>query len=78
MNDSPKEYYPAICLALNAEVGALIIHDFIYMEEMDVWYVDLTDDIGIREHAFMLDDKFVRSCFRAHKRGITSWTKSIH
>jgi len=70
----PKDYYPAICLALNTGAGDLTIHDFMYYEEFDIWYVELTD-LDIYEHAFGLEGKFVRSCFKAYKKGITSWTK---
>lgn len=69
---TPKEYYPAICLALNYEAGGLEIHDYIYMEEMDVWYVDLTD-LNICEHAFVLEGKFMRSCYKAYRKGVKSW-----
>ena len=74
------EYYPAIHLALNAEAGGLEIHDFIYSEEHDKWFVELTDTGGeylggeYYDMGFQLDGSFVRSCFNAIKeRGPLSW-----
>ena len=68
------EYWPAVYLALNHEAGGLEIFDVLYHEETDGFYVELQDgkyyDMGFR-----LDGSFVRSCFKAVKEGITSWTK---
>lgn len=69
---TPKDYYPAICLALNAEAGDLTIHDFMYHEEMDIWYVELAD-LDLYEHAFQLNGWFVRSCYKAYRKGVISW-----
>jgi hypothetical protein len=72
------EYYPALHLALNAVVGGLTIHDAIFNEDRDVWYVELTDEsasLGGRYYdlAFQLKGKFVRSCYKAYKGGMRQW-----
>lgn len=69
----PKDYYPAICLAFNHIAGGLDIHEWLYVEDMDVWYVSVTDH-GVSFDALGLDGKFVRSCFKACKGGSNSWT----
>lgn len=72
---TPKEYYPAICLALNHEAGGLIIHDYVYDEEFDIWYVELEQGT-YHDHVFQLQGQFVRSCYKANKKGVTSWIKT--
>jgi hypothetical protein len=72
---NPKDYYPAICLALNYEAGGLEIFDYMYMEDHDSWYVECNDN-GYHIHGFRLDGKFVRSCFKACKEGVISWIKT--
>ena len=69
---TPKDYYPAICLALNHAAGGLEIHDYMYDEDKDIWFVELTNG-KYYDHAFQLDGSFVRSCYKATKEGITSW-----
>ena len=74
------EYWPALELALNHAAGGLTILDAIYSEEYDKWFVELEDtseyfggtyyDMG-----YQLDGSFIRSCYKAVKEGITSWTK---
>jgi len=71
---TPKNYHPAICLALNHEAGGLKIHDYMYDERIDLWFVECTEH-DYYENAFQLTGKFVRSCFKACKEGVTSWTK---
>jgi len=71
---TPPDYGPAIRLALNHIVGGIEIHDYMYDEEKDMWFVALTDEnFGMRVDAFQLDGSFVRSCFKASKRGIKAW-----
>jgi hypothetical protein len=69
---SPPNYRPAIELALNFSAGGVEIHDFLYLEDVDRWYVDLTER-GMHFDAYPLDGSFVRTCFAAIKKGITSW-----
>ena len=69
---TPPDYYPAVCLALNHEAGGLEIHDYMYDEDMDLWFVELTERT-LYVSAFQLEGKLVRSCFKAIKRGVTSW-----
>ena len=67
------EYWPAIYLALNHAAGGLEIHDVLYYEENDSFYVELTEHEHLYDMGYRLDGSFVRSCFHAVKRGITSW-----
>jgi hypothetical protein len=73
------DYWPALHLALNAAAGKLEIHDAIYSEEHDKWFVELTDTGGDFEGGeyydvgFQLDGSYVRSCYKACKRGNTQW-----
>jgi len=73
------EYWPALELALNAGVGKLEIHDAIYSEEYDKWFVELTDTGGdfaggyYYDCGFQLEGGLIRSCFKAIKEGITQW-----
>ena len=69
---TPPDYYPALCLALNHEAGGLEIHNYMYDEDMDLWFVECSErDFDIA--AFRLEGKFVRSCYKAVKKGVTSW-----
>ena len=70
---TPKDYGPAIYLALNHAAGGLEIHDYMYDEEKDLWFVECNDSLGYIP-AFKLNGSFVRSCYKAIKGGITSWT----
>ena len=69
---TPKDYGPAIYLALNHAAGGLEIYDYMYMEENDIWFVECQDTLG-HIPAFKLDGSFVRACYKATKRGVTSW-----
>jgi len=69
----PKDYGPALYLALNHAAGNLEIFDYFYMEEHDTWYVDVNDH-GDHICGFALEGCYVRSCYEAVKRGITSWS----
>ena len=69
----PEGYGPAIYLALNHSAGGLEIFDYIYNEDADVWYVELQQG-KYHDYGFVLQGDFVRSCFHAVKRGITSWS----
>lgn len=69
------EYWPAIYLALNHAAGGLEIFDVIYYEENDMFYVEL-EEHGYYDLGYALPGPFVRSCFKAVKRGITSWIKT--
>ena len=69
---TPKDYGPAIYLALNHAAGGLEITDYMYLEEHDIWLVDCTDSLGDIS-AFKLDGSFIRTCYKATKRGITKW-----
>ena len=70
---TPKNYGPAICLALNHGAGGLEIHDYIYDEDKDLWFVELTEHNDFYISAFQLRGYLVRSCFKAIKRGVVSW-----
>jgi len=77
------EYWPALYLALNHEAGGLEIHDAIYSEEYDRWFIELTDTDGeynggyYYDMAFQLEGFYVRSCFKAIKeRGDISWVNT--
>jgi len=75
---TPKDYGPAIYLALNHLAGGLEIYDYMYNEDMDLWYVECSErDFGAA--AFQLTGRFVRSCYKATKEGVTSWiqTKAV-
>jgi hypothetical protein len=72
------DYWPALHLALNSDAGGLEIHDAIYSEEQDKWFVELSDSGGecgeYYDVGFQLDGKYVRSCYNAIKeRGEVSW-----
>jgi hypothetical protein len=69
------EYWPAIYLALNHAAGGLEIFDVIYYEENDMFYVEL-EERGYYDMGYALPGPFVRNCFHAVKKGITSWTKT--
>lgn len=71
---TPKDYEPAIHLALNYYAGGLVIHDYYYDEALDIWHVHLEQG-NYRDYGFVLQGPFVRSCWRAVKRGIISWSK---
>ncbi len=70
---TPKDYGPAIYLALNHAAGGLEIHDFVYVEEYDVWVVDCSEGKYDTDR-MKLEGGFVRSCYKATKKGVTSWT----
>ena len=70
----PKEYASAIRLALNCSIDGIIIHDFMYHEEKDVWYVELTDPEWGHLEAIPLQGNLVRSCYKAVQMGTTRWT----
>ena len=73
---TPEGYGPAINLALNHPAGGLEIHDYMYNEEKDIWYVECTDSrTGWYVAAFELEGPFVRSCFKAANQGINCWIK---
>ena len=72
---TPKNYGPAIYLALNHSAGGLEVHDYIYNEDMDLWYVECSER-GFDVAALQLEGKFVRSCYKATKEGVTSWTET--
>ena len=70
------EYLPAIQLCLNYEAGHLEIHDTIYSEEYDAWFVELTDTrTGYYDMGFKLQGRLVRTAFKALERGPVSWSK---
>lgn len=73
VDNSPPDYHAAIELALNLPAGGLEIHDWLYLEDVDRWYVELTEH-GMHFDSFPLDGSFVRTCFAAVKKGITSFT----
>lgn len=69
------DYLPVIQLALNFEAGQLTIHDFIYSEEHDLWFVELTDErTGYYDMGFQLSGSFIRTCFKAFRKGKSSWS----
>jgi len=70
---TPKDYGPAIYLALNHAAGGLEILDYMYMEESDVWFVECDDKNFGHIPAFKLNGSFVRACYKAIKSGITRW-----
>lgn len=70
---TPKNYGPAIYLALNHSAGGLEIYDYMYNEDMDLWYVECSER-GFSDSTHSLEGKFVRSCYKATKEGVTSWT----
>jgi hypothetical protein len=76
------EYFPAIELALNNAAGGLTVHDILYWEENDSYYVELSDtskyygDRGYYDMGFRLDGKLVRSCFKAVEKGVNLWTET--
>ena len=72
---TPPDYYSAICLALNQEAGELEIHDYTYIEEYDIWIVDCSDH-NFHTDRMKLEGSFVRTCFKATKKGVTSWNKA--
>ena len=71
------EYLGAINLALNSVAGGLKIHDMLYYEETDSFYVELTDTKHVSgnyyDMGFRLDGSFVRSCFKAVQGGTIVW-----
>lgn len=69
----PKDYYPAICLALNYAAGGLEIHDWGWLEDSDLWLVNITDQ-GRYLEGIQLSGYFVRSCFKTVKEGFDTWT----
>lgn len=71
----PKDYAPAIRLALNGFIDDMIIHDFMYREDNDMWYVELTEPGFGYVECFSLQGVLVRSCYKAVQMGITRWTK---
>jgi len=71
---TPPDYYPAVCLALNHSAGELEVHNYMYDENVDLWYVECSER-GFDVAAFQLEGKFVRSCYKATKEGVTSWKK---
>ena len=70
------EYMDAVKLALNHAVGGLEIHDILYYEDNDSFYVEFTAHEHLYDAGFRLDGSFVRSCFKACKEGITSWVET--
>ena len=70
---TPKDYAPAIYLALNHAAGGMEIHDFVYAEDYDVWVVDCSEG-DFHTDRMKLEGGFVRSCYKATKEGVTSWT----
>jgi len=68
----PKDYGPAIYLALNHSAGGLEIYDYLFNEDMDLWFVECSEGDFYLD-AFQLEGSFVRSCYKATKRGVTSW-----
>ncbi len=73
-NFYPKDYASAIKLALNGFIDDIIIHDFGYNEDNDVWIVDATDSEWGRIRNITLYGSLVRSCYKAVQQGITKWT----
>jgi hypothetical protein len=71
---TPRNYGPAIYLALNHAAGGLEIHDYIYLEEYDVWVVDCNER-EFHTDSMKLEGSFVRTCHEATKKGVTSWTQ---
>jgi len=69
---TPKDYGPAIYLALNHTAGGVEIRDFVYAEDYDVWVVDCSEG-KFHTDRMKLEGSFVRSCYKAIKRGVTSW-----
>lgn len=72
----PKDYGPAIYLALNYAAGNAEIFDYFYDEDYDLWFVEVNDN-GIYVPGFRLEGSYVRSCFKAVKRGIKSWSSEV-
>ena len=70
----PKDYASAIKLALNGFIEEMVIHDFGYNEDNDVWIVDATDSEWGRVRNITLYGSLVRSCYKAVQQGITKWT----
>lgn len=69
----PKDYGPAIRLALNADVEPPIkITGYYYDEYQEVFQIMIIGH-GIRQNVVLQGD-FVRGCFKAVKRGISSWS----
>ena len=68
---TPTDYWPAIELALNHAAGGLQVIDFMYEEEHDIFYVDV-EEHG-HDYSTHLEGKFVRTCYKASKEGVTSW-----
>lgn len=66
---NPPDYYKAIKLALNLDKE--LIHIWIYDIEKDIWDVCVQD--GKWNVDFQLQGKFVRSCFKAVRKGINRW-----
>ena len=71
---TPKDYGPAIYLALNHAAGGLEILDYIYSEDNDVWYIEVQQG-KYHDYGFVLEGQFVRTCYKATKRGVTSWVE---
>lgn len=70
----PKDYASAIKLALNGFIDDTTIHDFIYNEDNDMWYVEITEPGWGHIECFGLQGVLVRSCYKAVQQGITKWT----
>ena len=67
----PKDYGPAIYLALNHAAGGLEIFDYFYFEEMDIWHIEVNEH-GMHE-VVTIEGSYVQSCHKAVKRGVKSW-----
>ncbi len=70
----PKDYASAIRLALNGFIDDIVIHDFTYDDDGDMWYVKITEPGWGYIERFGLQGVLVRSCYKAVQQGITKWT----
>lgn len=70
---TPKDYLPAIKLALNYHVGGLKIINYEYFEEMDIWHIEATEQGLYHVKDFTLEGNFIRSCYKAAKEGVRLW-----
>lgn len=75
MFNPETDYFPAVRLALNANVEPAVEVKAIWYDEWDeVFIVHYVDPADNQMYEDTLQGNFVFSCFKAVQRGITRWT----
>lgn len=68
MEFTPKDWYPAICLAVNHAAKGIEIYNWQYIEELDVWHIECSEH-GEYYREVELEGSFIRCCYTAAQHG---------